>query len=323
MNMKHKKINNNDYVKEDNHINNIPKMVIESFKKIAPFWPLRNLIAVNPLKGFEDLLIEKAFETAAAYFQQDEIPEEMETINRETIKWLQVYLDEGQATITMPLRNKGFYIAWKKLALYDKNLHKNNNKKQEWIKNLPENAEHAVNECLRCLSIAQEEVLEFLTLMLTTLPGWAGYIKYQTEWTDLDIHCHPISQLDYLAMRLIITILMWPEAKNLIGFHKKAITKSQTKNNLLKKIQETENAYRLELLQNLAKQSITPQSTPEAQLVFCIDVRSEPFRKNLESIGNYQTYGFAGFLVYLQKLLMLLPMNLIHHAQYYFHLKMK
>ena len=159
--------------------NYIVDIIIQSFKKIAPFWPLKNLIAVNPLQGLEDLPFEEALKMSAAYFEQKDLPEAMEAVNLETIKWLQVYFDEGQATIPMPLRKQGLYAAWRQLAFYDVKLHDNDRQKQQRLSQLPKTAKQAIAECILHLSIAQ---VQFLTLLLTTLPGWASYIKYRTEW---------------------------------------------------------------------------------------------------------------------------------------------
>ena len=64
--------------------------ITEAWKKIAPWWPLKNLIAVNPLQGFEDLPFELATCAASRYFQASSIPVEMESINNQTIKWCQL-----------------------------------------------------------------------------------------------------------------------------------------------------------------------------------------------------------------------------------------
>ncbi|MBY0534093.1 MAG: DUF2309 domain-containing protein [Rickettsiaceae bacterium] len=281
----------------------MPKMVQEdvimhdlakkSFNKIAPFWPLQNLIAVNPLQGFEGLPIEDALKLGSAYFEKSYLPNEMLSVNTETIKWLGVYFDEGQATITMPLRENGLYEAWRLLALYDEKLHKNVKEKIEFLQNLPIIPEQAISECLTKLNIAESEKQEFLTLLLTTLPGWASYIKYKTEWSVQNSNSYNVTQLEYLAVRIVITTLIWPDAKILLHLHKKALENSDVK--ILEKIEAGEASYRIPLLRKIAEQKIQTPYIPEAQLVFCIDVRSEPFRKALESTGDYQTFGFAGF----------------------------
>jgi len=59
-----------------------------------------------------------------------------------------------------------------------------------------------------------------------------------------------------------------------------------------------EDTFREEILKKLsAHRGAVPavETRPRAQLVFCIDVRSESFRRHIEAQGPYETFGFAGF----------------------------
>ncbi len=266
----------------------IKNMVQASFSKIAPFWPLQNIIAVNPLQGFEMLAIEDAITQAQAFFEQKNLPSEMEDINRHTIKWLQIYSDEGQATIKMPSKNHSFYLAWLELVVFDKTLHRNHIDKTRLLSSLSKNSSLVIEEYLEKLSVPIPDRELFLTLLLTTLSGWASYVKYKTDWS------HSLwSQEDYLAVRLVTTYLLWPEAKKLLDWHRSCL--SNANNHVLENIQIAEENYRLNLLRKISHQKNLSTHIPAAQLIFCIDVRSEPFRAAVESVGDYETYGFAGF----------------------------
>lgn len=274
----------------------IEELIKESWKKIAPFWPLKNLIAINPLQGFEDLPIEKAMIEGATFFEQENLPSAMELINRQTIKWLQAFFDEGQATINMPFRTSGFYMAWKKLVYFDDQLHGRDAKKKKWILTLPDSPDKAITACLIKMNIPKEKQITFLSLMLTTLPGWASYIKYRINWTEAEsLHPHAVSETDYIAIRLITTCLLWERAAELLEWHERAKALQLNKVNPIKKIQQAETVYLQPLLQKLASQTLNPLPAPDTQLIFCIDVRSEPFRRALESQGAYETFGYAGF----------------------------
>ncbi|MGP0630102.1 DUF2309 domain-containing protein [Nitrospina sp. 32_T5] len=63
-------------------------------------------------------------------------------------------------------------------------------------------------------------------------------------------------------------------------------------------IEAYEDSFRETILGKIARHRGTvaePETRPHAQLVFCIDVRSESFRRHVEAQGPYETFGFAGF----------------------------
>ena len=123
-------------------------------------------------------------------------------VDSELIKWCEAFLDEGHAAWSMPGRDQGLYKAWKSLAA------------REWspcgipdsrrkIAELPEHPEDAVLESLETLGIPGQLRQDYLSLQLTALPGWAGFIKWREEQRDYAWQqAYPATLVQFLAIRL-------------------------------------------------------------------------------------------------------------------------
>ena len=263
-------------------------MVNVAAKSLAPVWPLKTFIACNALHGFESQNFDEALGAAQKLFQEEDL--NYQEINRETIKWCGAYFDKGQSVIEMPKSASDFYATFKDLSKYDKKLHQNSKQNKQWLHSLPINAEDAIIQCLELLQVTDQESAEFLKKSFAQLPGWSGYIKYLAQWENTASNI----LVEFTAIRLIITVLLNPE----LNFTK--ITNSKIyKPQILDKIKKLEENYKshliLPILHAAKHMHNVKTKAVDAQLVFCIDVRSEPFRRSLEATGPYETLGFAGF----------------------------
>jgi uncharacterized protein YbcC (UPF0753/DUF2309 family) len=301
---------------------------------IGKTWPLYSFVTANPLSGYERFSFLDALEQAGnllgarvlpdtqvfrkAWEQNkigaDEInrllceagkkgsPEhylvEMEAqsvvehlnedheLDRLTVKWLSLFLDEGMAAWPMPFKEMGFYTAWRKLIVHDGDI------KKKLKGRIPKSPEEALSLVLEDFD-AKEQVRIF-ERHLAALPGWVGFIKYRVENDSVWNHEYPVSLLEFLAVRLWMARCLkapimpeLPEKKDRSILELKYLwleAWEQTwQNRSLKKIEE-----------NAAQPDENKVSRPDAQLVFCLDTRSELLRRLLEKSGNYETFGSAG-----------------------------
>jgi len=210
-------------------------------------------------------------------------------VDRIMAKWLAAFMDEGLAEWDMPFKSEGFYTAWRYLAIYDSELGTTH------LKDIPKTSEEALEYALK--DYPESDYVEIFTYNLAALPGWAGYINHRTTSNSDWNKDFPIKLKDYLAVRL------WTAQKLNVSIQPKS--NQEASNNLVSNLQYIwlkawEKSWQNQLVKTLEKESIESQSSskneiPDAQMVFCIDTRSELIRRHVESKGNYETYGYAGF----------------------------
>lgn len=128
----------------------------------------------------------------------------VDEINDQMIKWCAAFLSEGAAAWPMPHRDRGFYAAWRALAIYDSSgrfIEVHNIK--ERLHRLPAQPEDAVSFHLRRMGIHEASWKEYLERHLAHLPGWSGFIKWRADNRDYPWQKrYPADLVQYLAVRL-------------------------------------------------------------------------------------------------------------------------
>ena len=232
-------------------------------------------------------------------------------IRDEISKFCAAHYDEGQSVWGSPWKGLPFFQAWRSMATIDCNMEASGLEGfRSFVSELPHTADAAIVWLLNRLEIPRNLWETFLLCQAFTMPGWSAWAKYQTAWTDEEA----ADQNDFtglLAIRLAYDVAVsetidirvnWNSVcENESGsFDATAKTDTTYRYVLLR---ASEIAFRDNLLGSLstvnsAASNETGIQTDRklAQMVFCIDVRSERIRRQLETqSADIETFGFAGF----------------------------
>jgi uncharacterized protein YbcC (UPF0753/DUF2309 family) len=224
-----------------------------------------------------------------------------ETLNRLLSKWLAAFLDQGQAAWSMPDREQGFYQSWRQVAPYDTQIPESETSVStyyhERLTDAPDTAMEALYAVLSGYPESEWEAI--FEHHLAALPGWVGLIKQRMEANNNPWQAnYPVTLVDYLGVRLLL-------AKHMGAAIRPVTDGAERPRRADFRLQEIwltawERSYQGDLLEDINKGLATSTTEvdgdrADAQLVFCIDTRSEIIRRHLEATGDYETHGYAGF----------------------------
>ncbi|WP_144900953.1 DUF2309 domain-containing protein [Halobellus captivus] len=258
----------------------------------------------------EALLDRMASETEASDAGPDDdadrTPTPSDQVDAVLTKWLSAFLDEGAAKWPMPDRSNGFYRAFRAAARYDRQI-----PDREAIAGLPDDPIDALAD--RLADRPRDRWASAFEHHLSALPGWTGLIRRRAEDGGVWQSACPITLPGYLAVRLTLADLFGAQivpdgAEADVGSTPGNADAAGDVPLAEVWLNAWEATYRERLVDEVAARSprvderredagddADDGSRPDAQMVFCIDTRSEVIRRHVESAGNYETHGYAGF----------------------------
>lgn len=342
-----------------------------SCQRIAPLWPLKNFVAVNPYFGLSHQSFWQAHETLEritgtglcmprGYYHQQmasgritradleealhelkspwdvttfkrvlarDVPSSVEPFSLVTdvlgrldgedwssfvveriSRYCAAYFDQGQALWPMPWQDKPLYQGWLAFARFDKSLRMMGVRgMRKTMASWPNTAEDVIVWALQKLEIPPDAMDDYLYAALLSVGGWAGWTRY-LRWQAEEQGGRDDSIRDLLAIRLAWDALLYQlcYSEALEAHWRQSLAEGT------KPVGHTELGFQIDAVLQTAFEigyqrqlagSLTaapgpdrPKGRVDVQAVFCIDVRSEVYRRALEMVTpKVQTLGFAGF----------------------------
>ena len=214
------------------------------------------------------------------------------------------YFDKNQAK-WHPDQTITLYESWRQHTAFDWGplLQMGIKRFERNIQQLPSSAVELIQLVLPQLGLKPEHWSHYLTALLIDVNGWAAwcsYVKWQANLEQQD--SDQIVQL--LAIRLAwewVLLEQYPTLRDQLSATWENFDANDASINAQCQIQQLllhalEHAYQQKLAHDLLQPKSLATATPDVQAVFCIDVRSEVYRRALEAHHpSLETLGFAGF----------------------------